>query len=271
MRANRILLSSVLVVLALVIQSSILARLHLPGAVPDLVLLVVVALAITYGPVGGCFVGFGAGLLSDLAPPADHAVGRYALVLCLIGYLAGLVMPSGGPLRSAAKPMFVVAGAALGSTLLYAAVGTLVGDTAARHVGLAWLLASALMYDLLLAPFTVPWVMALARKVDNDPVTGDSAAPGTAATGWVSSAGGRGGRFNSTGKLTGTGRVRGGLLRPRTGRSLGKSSLGKASLGKSSFGKGSFRKGSLAKMSFGKGSAGRGLGRGGLGRLGRRP
>ena len=83
------------------------------------------------------------GLLADLAPPADHAAGRYALVLCVIGYLAGLVRPDNGRLRSATGPMAVVVAAAIGSTLLYAGVGALVGDTAARHVGLASLLFTA--------------------------------------------------------------------------------------------------------------------------------
>jgi rod shape-determining protein MreD len=170
MRINRILLSATLIVVALVLQVSVLARLHLPGAVPDLLLLVVLALAITYGHVGGAILGFGAGLLADFAPPADHAAGRYALVLCVIGYAAGLAKPEIGQVRSASLPLLVVGAAAIGSTLLYALVGALVGDTAARHVGLGELLFTAVLYDLLLAPFTVPWIMALARKVDNDPM-----------------------------------------------------------------------------------------------------
>jgi rod shape-determining protein MreD len=175
MRLNRILLSSVLTVVALVVQVCVLARLQLPGAVPDLMLLTVLGLAITYGHVGGALVGFGAGLLADLAPPADHAAGRYALVLCVIGYLAGLAKPDSGQLRSATGPMVVVVAAAIGATLLYAGVGALVGDTAASHVGLGKLLFTAAVYDLLLAPFTVPWIMALARKLDNDPLTEDTA------------------------------------------------------------------------------------------------
>lgn len=116
MRVNRILLSSSLIVVALMIQVSVLARLHLPGAVPDLLLLTVLGLALVYGHVGGALIGFGAGLLADLAPPADHAVGRYALVLCVIGYLAGLVKPESGQVRSATGPMAVVVAAAVGST-----------------------------------------------------------------------------------------------------------------------------------------------------------
>lgn len=256
MHLNRILLSAVLTVFALIIQVSILARLHLPGAVPDLLLLVVVALGISYGPVGGSLVGFGAGFLSDLAPPADHAAGRYALVLCLVGYLAGLARPDNGQLRSAMKAMLVVAGAVVTSTVLYAAVGALVGDSDARSVGMSSLLVSAFFYDLLLAPFTVPWVMALARKLDHDPLStaglGDGGAGGTSATGsgWFSSGAGRRARFGVTGQLTGTGRVRTGLL--RSGR---RSRMGY----QRGFGRSLGRIGSRTP------------GRGGLGKLGRRP
>ncbi|MFF4542544.1 rod shape-determining protein MreD [Streptomyces aureus] len=191
MRFNRMLLSVTLVVVALVIQVSVLARLHLPGAVPDLVLLTVLALALVYGHVGGALIGFGAGLLSDLAPPADHAAGRYALVLCVVGYLAGLAKPENGRLKSATGPMAVVVAAAIGSTVLYAGVGALVGDTAARHVGLSSLLITAALYDLLLAPFVVPVLMALARRAENDPLADGGAASKAAdvSSGWLSSSG----------------------------------------------------------------------------------
>lgn len=185
MRFNRTLLSVTLVVVALVVQVTVLARLQLPGAVPDLLLLVVVALALVYGHTSGALIGFGAGLLADLAPPADHAAGRYALVLCLIGYLAGLAKPDSGQLRTALGPMVVVVGAAVTTTLLYAGVGALVGDTAARHVGLTNLVVTSAIYDLLLAPFTVPLIMALARRAENDPLAEKSSGGSDVASGWL--------------------------------------------------------------------------------------
>lgn len=212
MRANRILLSTALVVVALILQVSVLARLQLPGAVPDLLLLTVLGLAMVYGHTGGALVGFGAGLLADLAPPADHAVGRYALVLCVVGYAAGLTRPDSGKHRSATVPMLVVASAAISSTLLYAGVGALVGDTAARHVGLTGLLFTATLYDLLMAPFTVPLVMALARRTAGDPLATDaagSAKGGDGAYGWLAA---------GTGLRTG---LRGGIATGRNGRPAG--------------------------------------------------
>ena len=165
---HRLLLSGGLIVAALMLQVSVLARLGLPGAAPDLLLLVVIGLALAFGPAGGCLAGFSAGLLADLAPPSDHAVGRYALVLCLLGYAAGLLRSSAGRNRSMATPLLVVGAAAFSTTLAYAAVGALVGDTAARHVGLPGLLVTAVLYDVILAPFVVPGVIALARRTVRD-------------------------------------------------------------------------------------------------------
>ncbi|MGW7196043.1 rod shape-determining protein MreD [Streptomyces chryseus] len=189
MRFNRMLLSTTLVVVALVVQVTVLARLQLPGAVPDLMLLTVLGLAFVYGPMSGALIGFGAGLLADFAPPADHAAGRYALVLCVIGYLAGLAKPENGQIRSATAPMVAVVVAAIGSTLLYAGVGALVGDTAARHVGIVNLLLTSALYDLLLAPFVVPVVMALARRAENDPLADSQSGTNGAdvASGWLAS------------------------------------------------------------------------------------
>ncbi|MFE6053460.1 rod shape-determining protein MreD [Kitasatospora sp. NPDC056446] len=181
MRLARIPVSAGLILLGLILQVSVFGRLQLPGATPDILLLVVVGLAMVYGPSGGCLVGFSAGLLADLAPPSDHAIGRYALVLCLMGYAAGLLRPDHGRQRSVSSALLVVGAAAVASTLLYATVGALVGDTAARHVGLGGLVISALLYDLLLAPFVVPLVMMLGRRFGRDPVTAaddDESGPG---------------------------------------------------------------------------------------------
>lgn len=110
-------------------------------------------------------------------------------MLCVIGYLAGLARPDNGRLRSATGPMVVVVAAAVGTTLLYAGVGALVGDTAARHVGLPSLLFTAALYDLLLAPFVVPGIMALARRAEHDPLadTNSAAQSPDISSGWLSS------------------------------------------------------------------------------------
>jgi hypothetical protein len=102
--------------------------------------------------------------------------------------------------------------AALGSTLLYAGVGALVGDTAARHVGLPGLLFTAALYDLLLAPFVVPGIMALARRTDPDPLAeaGGASRGADLSSGWLSSGTGLriGGRRGALGGLKAKARTR---------------------------------------------------------------
>src|SRR5437588_285473 len=57
------------------------------------------------------------------------------------------------------------------------------------HVSLGSLLFTAALYDLLLAPFVVPALMALARRADNDPLaeTSTSSKAADVSSGWLSS------------------------------------------------------------------------------------
>jgi rod shape-determining protein MreD len=167
---KKMLLSAVLLVPAMLIQVTVLARLNLPGAVPDLLLLVVIGLALALGPRAGSLAGFFGGLLMDLAPPADHAAGREALVLAVLGYATGLIRREAGQLRSVVGAILVVACAAVASVWLYAGVGYLLGDSGSGSVPIAQLTITSLIYDVLLAPFVVPAVMALARRFAEDPV-----------------------------------------------------------------------------------------------------
>ncbi|MCU0266132.1 MAG: rod shape-determining protein MreD [Actinomycetia bacterium] len=167
MTFGRVLLATVLLGTAVVLQTVVLSRLPLPGATPDLVLLVVVGLALVQGPVSGLLTGFAGGLLLDLVPPADGAVGRWALVLCLAGLVAGRYADAVE--RSTILPLVVVAGLAAGSLLLYAGLGWLLGDPRVTLAAVARTLPTAVLYDVLLTPFVVPAVMALARRVEPEP------------------------------------------------------------------------------------------------------
>lgn len=159
----RLLLGAVTVVTALVLQTTVVARLPLPGDPPDLVLLVVVALALAEGPLSGVVTGFVAGACADLL--ADHQVGRLALAYLLAGWLAGL----GEGERSAWRP-FVSAGAGAAVALLvYAAEGLLLGDARVTGDALLGALASSVPYAVVLVPFVVPLVAVLCRRVDPDP------------------------------------------------------------------------------------------------------
>ncbi len=161
----RVVYACGLIVVALTLQLTLLSRLGLPGATPDLLLVVVVALALAYGPREGALVGFGAGLAADLVPPADHAIGRFAFVLCLIGYLAGAVRAEAA--RSAVGSMVVIGLAAAGAALIGAGLAQVLGEAQGAGAVLS-LVPTAVLYDVLLAPFVVPAVISLARRVEPD-------------------------------------------------------------------------------------------------------
>ena len=168
MSAPRFALTAVLVVVAIALQVTFLSRLPLPGATPDLVLLVVVATALSGGPTVGLLTGFAAGLALDLVPPADHEVGRWAFVLTVVGYLSGLAQAESR--RSAFVPLVVVAAAAVGSVLLYAGLGALLDDPNVTWSAVTGLLPTALVYDVVLSAFAVPAVLALSRRVQPEAV-----------------------------------------------------------------------------------------------------
>jgi rod shape-determining protein MreD len=161
---TRVLLNTIVVLTSLVLQLSVVNPLDLPGGGPDLVVLALAALAFVQGELPGAVTGFAAGLLLDLVPPADGLVGRWALVLCLTGYVAGRL----GPIvrDSAIRVVAAVAGLAAGSVLAFAGLSLLFGDVGltAGAVG-AVALASA-GYDVFLTPFVVPALMGLARRAE---------------------------------------------------------------------------------------------------------
>ena len=161
-------LATVMVLAALALQVAILARLPLPGATPDLVLLVVVGLALAHGPRFGLLTGFLAGLAVDLVPPADHEVGRWAFVLTLVGYLAGLAHAEAR--RSAVGRLAVVAAAAAGSVLLFAGLGAVIGDPAVTWSAVSRLLATSVAYASFLGAFALPVVFAAVSRVEPEPV-----------------------------------------------------------------------------------------------------
>jgi rod shape-determining protein MreD len=169
MPVARAALAAVLVFIALVVQLSLLSRLPLPGATPDLLLVTVVALALVDGPLAGALTGFGAGLALDLAPPADHAIGRWALVLCVVGYLVGLVGDDVD--RSAFAPFAVVAAAAAGTVLLYAGLGALLDDPRIVALDVVKIIPTAVLYDVVLAPFVVFVVTAMTRRFAPEPTS----------------------------------------------------------------------------------------------------
>lgn len=163
MSAFRWAVAVALVVLALVLQVSLFPHLAIDGVVPNLCLLVVVATALVRGPEQAAVLGFVAGVLLDLAPPADNVAGRWALALVIVGYVAGRVRPEAGTdLRlTATSVVATVAASSFVGTSIYAISGLLLQDPVVSIGDLLPVILLGVVWDVLLTPLVLPGLMRL--------------------------------------------------------------------------------------------------------------
>jgi rod shape-determining protein MreD len=86
---NREIFIGMIVVLAFVLQLSVMPQFKLFGVQPDLILVVAIVVAVQDGPVAGAVVGFLGGMLQDIASP--QVMGVSALTKALAAFLAGML------------------------------------------------------------------------------------------------------------------------------------------------------------------------------------
>jgi rod shape-determining protein MreD len=158
------LLAVVVVLTSLLIQVTVLNRLPLPIGRPDLLVVVVIAFALVGGPQRGAVIGFATGLAADLIPPTDHLAGRLAFAYTVVGYFAGLLEDIEE--RSVFTTILVVAVGAAVAVLVYAGLGTLVADPHVSVHATAQGLLATVVYDVVLAPFVVPFISAASRRLE---------------------------------------------------------------------------------------------------------
>lgn len=153
---------ALLVVVALVLQVAVLPYVAVAGVAPNLMLVVVVAVALTRGPEFGATLGFFAGLLMDVAPPADHVAGRWALALVVVGFLAGRVRRDAE--HSVVARLVTVAACSFVGASLFALSAVLLRDEAWPMGEMLQVIGISVVWDVLMAPIVLPLVaMVLLR------------------------------------------------------------------------------------------------------------
>ncbi len=162
--ALRLLVVTVLVVVTITLQVSIFSHFSLRGVVPDLALLVVIAAALVRGPDYAALVGFATGLVLDLAPPADHTAGRWALSFVLVGYLTGLARRE-GDITVVGTLVIVAAGAFIG-TSVFALTGLVLGEGGVDVSRALDVIPLTVAYDVLVTPLVIPLVVMLFRRLE---------------------------------------------------------------------------------------------------------
>jgi rod shape-determining protein MreD len=163
-RAQRIGFRVAIVLVAAILQVVVINRLPLPIGHPDLLVLVVIGVAFASGAQRGAMLGFFAGFVADVLPPAGHIAGRLAFAYTIIGYAAGLLEDPEE--TSVLTTLMVVAGGSAGAVLLYSGIGGLLGDARISPSGTVHSLIATVVYDVVLAPFVVRPVSAMARRLE---------------------------------------------------------------------------------------------------------
>lgn len=151
-----------LLLVAVIVQVTLLSRLSLPGATPDLVVVTVVAIALAMGPSQGAIAGFTAGVLVDLAPPADTLLGVNAIVYLVIGFVTGFVIDP----RDRTVPLLMgLVGLSAGAAVIAtAALDTLLGSDRVEWGQVPGLALSSALYAVILAPIVILGVAWLVRR-----------------------------------------------------------------------------------------------------------
>lgn len=160
----RFLVAVLAVLLALVLQVSLFPYVAWQGVVPNLCLLVVVAAALMLPAPDALVLGFLAGLALDLAPPADHLAGRWALALTVVAFLAARIRQEVRP--TALTVVGTVAASSFVGTSLYALTGVLLQDPVMGVSDLLGVILVAVVWDVLLTPFVLPLLMRLFTRLD---------------------------------------------------------------------------------------------------------
>src|SRR4029453_18002813 len=161
---RRFLVLAAVLVVAVLVQSTVLARLTLAGVRADLLVLAVVSVAVATDPTTGAVFGFVAGLVADLL--FDLAVGGSGLVYPAAGFAVGTVRVYVTGHRPLAH-LVLVAAASLASVWCCGLLLRVLDLSSWAAVARAGPLVA--VYNLLLTPFVYPVVWALTERVPARP------------------------------------------------------------------------------------------------------
>ena len=166
MRVTRLIGPVLLLALALVAESVWLTAIGLPGAVPPLVLVNILALARTRTAQNAAVIGFALGLLVDLVPPSATPVGvsAFAFALAAFGFSFAKPLLEGSNFLTLAS----VSIAAAGVVVVRAILGLAIGAASTPLSSVLVDLVTAPLYAIMLATFVFP-IMARVERIAAPP------------------------------------------------------------------------------------------------------
>ncbi len=155
-----IVVGMVLIVTATLLQVAVVVDFGVVGGRPDIVVIVVIAIALVRGPVAGAMAGFAAGFLVDTL--GLGLVGISSLVLVGVGYLVG-VWGERMAGRATLRPLAAVAGASMLADLASLTIAVLLGSGSTIEPGMISAAVIGAMLNVLLAIAVFPLVRRVLR------------------------------------------------------------------------------------------------------------
>ena len=155
---------ALLILVAVVLQTTLLTHFDLFDAMPGLCMLCVLAVAFEDGPESGALFGFAMGLVLDLF--LITPLGLSALSFALTGYAVGAFQSSIVRSTPWLYPMIGGLGGLFGG-LVFITVGAMVGQDQLLSMHGVQIVVVSAVWDALLAPLVYPVVRRLARLPDH--------------------------------------------------------------------------------------------------------
>lgn len=163
---KRFAVISLVMLTAALLQTTVFARTFF-GVAPDLLLVVVISLALTEGPVTGAVSGFSGGLLRDLL--LNSPKGLTGLAYLIVGYAVGIGRPYVQSTSVFVPVAAIFVGSFAGSVLfevLQALLGR--GNIPFDHEVRVVLLTA--VYNTLMTPFVYPLIRKLTAVYSREKV-----------------------------------------------------------------------------------------------------
>lgn len=150
---RRTILLVVVVLTALLLQTTVFADVRLLGARPELMYLLTIAFAVLEGPASGAATGFIGGMAQDFL--LNQPKGITALTLTLLGYAVGMLrqyIVSPSPVL----PVVLVATGTFAGVVFYGVVSFLLGQLDTTWVYLFRVAALSAVYNAVITPLVFP-------------------------------------------------------------------------------------------------------------------
>jgi rod shape-determining protein MreD len=158
---RRALLLTVVVLTALLLQTTVFADIRLLGARPELMFLLTISFGVLEGPASGAVAGFVGGMAQDFL--LNQPKGITALTLTLVGYAIGMLrqyIVSPSPIL----PVLLVGGGTFVGVLFYGVVSFLLGQLGTSWLYLLRVAALSALYNAILTPLLFPLLRRAAES-----------------------------------------------------------------------------------------------------------